>query len=184
MAARQATYKSPRLLTVSGRGFSCLRVRPARRAISGHSAAPAGHRCGTLRRQKQSLMILSRRLVTLQTGRCPTEPLSRLRRQLPFQESLYGVLMPPLKREVPAVRAVGFANEEFGDSNLWFPNSSIEPAAASGSGHCPAATPTSNPQGILRIRRNQPLQCMAAGFVCYPAAAGGSGHCPTGNADQ
>ena len=116
-------------------------------------------------------MILSRRLVTLQTGRCPTEPLCRLRRQLPFQESLYGVLMPPQKREVPAVRAVGFANEEVGDSNLWFPNSSIEPAAASGSGHCPAATPTSNPQGILRIRRNQPLQSMAAGFVFCPAAA-------------
>ena len=58
------------------------------------------------------------------------QPLSRFQRQLPFQESLYGVLMPPLKREVPAVRAVGFANEEFGDSNLWSPDSSIESAAA------------------------------------------------------
>ena len=28
---------------------------------------------------------------------------------------------------------------EFGNSNLWFPNSSLEPAAASGTGHCPAA---------------------------------------------
>ena len=28
---------------------------------------------------------------------------------------------------------------EFGNSNLWFPNSSPEPAAASGTGHCPAA---------------------------------------------
>ena len=27
---------------------------------------------------------------------------------------------------------------EFGNSNLWFPNSSKEPAAASGAGHCPA----------------------------------------------
>ncbi len=26
---------------------------------------------------------------------------------------------------------------EFGNSNVWFPNSSIEPAAASGTGHCP-----------------------------------------------
>ena len=26
---------------------------------------------------------------------------------------------------------------EFGNSNLWFPNSCREPAAASGSGHCP-----------------------------------------------
>ena len=34
-----------------------------------------------------------------------------------------------------------------------------------------SAVPTVNPQGILRIRRNQPLQSMAAGFVCYPAAA-------------
>ena len=61
------------------------------------------------------------------------------------------------------------------------------PAAASGTGHCPA-TPTHNPQRILRIRRNQPLQFMAADFAFYPAAASGSrpcrpaasgsGHCP------
>ena len=40
------------------------------------------------------------------------------------------------------------------------------------------ALPARNPQGILRIRRNQPLQFMAAGFVCYSAAASGTGHCP------
>ncbi|MDD7414203.1 MAG: hypothetical protein PUK86_13480, partial [bacterium] len=34
-----------------------------------------------------------------------------------------------------------------------------------------SAVPTINPQGILRIRRNQPLQSMAAGFVFCPAAA-------------
>ncbi|MDY2793223.1 MAG: hypothetical protein SOT76_10860, partial [Eubacteriales bacterium] len=34
-----------------------------------------------------------------------------------------------------------------------------------------SAVPTVNPQGILRIRRNQPLQSMAAGFVFCPAAA-------------
>ena len=36
-----------------------------------------------------------------------------------------------------------------------------------------AAAPPHNPQRILRIRRTQPLQFMAAGFVCYSAAAGG-----------
>ena len=41
-----------------------------------------------------------------------------------------------------------------------------------------AAAPPYNPQRILRIRRTQPLQFMAAGFVCYSAAAGGTGHCP------
>ena len=55
--------------------------------------------------------------------------------------------------------------------------SGAEPPPAGGA----SATPTCNPQGILRIRRNQPLQSMAAGFVCYPVEAGGTGHCP---ADQ
>ena len=58
------------------------------------------------------------------------------------------------------------------------------PALASGSGHCPpaaasacrlsspeSAAPTENPQRILRIRRNQPLQFMAADFVFCSAAA-------------
>ena len=40
-----------------------------------------------------------------------------------------------------------------------------------------SATPTGNPQEALRIRRNQPLHSMAAGFVFYPAAAGGCRHC-------
>ena len=56
------------------------------------------------------------------------------RRQLPFQESLYGVPAPPLIGEVPAVQAVGFVE----------------------------AMPTYNPQRILRIRRPWPLQPMAA----------------------
>ena len=38
------------------------------------------------------------------------KPLSLFRRQLPFQESLYDVLMHPLKGEVHAKRAVGFSN--------------------------------------------------------------------------
>ena len=49
--------------------------------------------------------------------------------------------------------------------------SSIECAAASGSRPCRPAAPPRNPQGILRIRRNQPLQFMAVDFV---ARIGGS----------
>ena len=81
--------------------------------------------------------------------------------------------------------------------------SSIEPAAASGTGHCPAensgspiyasrirrqnqlklvracsACTTINLRRSPQIRRNQPLQCMAADFVCCPAAASGTGHYP------
>ena len=40
----------------------------------------------------------------------------------------------------PSIRKEPCGFAEFGNSNLWFPNSSIEPAAASGSGHCPAAS--------------------------------------------
>ena len=84
----------------------------------------------------------------LQTGRCPTEPLSRLRRQLPFQESLYGVLMPPLKGEVPAVRAEGFQNADLGRSNLWRPmvvtrtgGSKWQSALPTGASSCVQAQP-------------------------------------------
>ena len=45
--------------------------------------------------------------------------------------------LPPLKGEVAAKRTEGFNHTEFGNLNLWFPNSSIEPAEASGTGHCP-----------------------------------------------
>ena len=48
-------------------------------------------------------------------------PLSRLRRQLPFQGGLYDALLPPLKGEVPAKWAVGFNNADFGRFNLWRP---------------------------------------------------------------
>ena len=37
----------------------------------------------------------------------------------------------------PTIRKESCGFEEFGNSNLWFPNSCREPAAASGSGHCP-----------------------------------------------
>ena len=36
------------------------------------------------------------------------------------------------------MQAVGFMGAEFGNFNVWFPNSSIEPAAASGTGYYPA----------------------------------------------
>ena len=49
-----------------------------------------------------------------------------------------------------------------GNSNLWFPISSIEPAVASGCRPC-------RPEN----RRNRPLQSMAVDFVCCCAAAGG-----------
>ena len=50
---------------------------------------------------------------------------------------------------------------EFGNSNLWFPNSSPEPAEAGGSGHCPvkkAASPTfPRPYSqMLRMRQRRP----------------------------
>ena len=40
-----------------------------------------------------------------------------------------------------------------------------------------SATPTRVFRRIPENRRNQPLQSMAAGFVCYPAAAGGCRPC-------
>ena len=118
--------------------------------------------------------------------------------------------------------AAQYKSADFGNSSVWFTNSSIESAAAGGAGLSPvvpevvdrtggsrlwgatpsfpttkhpealiygrrmrlagasswqSAAPTYNPQEILRIQRNQPLQSMAAGFVCYPAAAGGCRHC-------
>ena len=45
---------------------------------------------------------------------------------------LTATTMPPPKGETPAVQAVGFEDAEFGKFNLCFPNSSIEPAVASG----------------------------------------------------
>ena len=49
------------------------------------------------------------------------QPLSRFQRQLPFQGSHGRADMPPLKGEVPAVRAEGFQNVDLGRSNLWRP---------------------------------------------------------------
>ena len=53
--------------------------------------------------------------------------------------------------------------------------------ARSGSGVSPSggaeAMPTDNLRGSPQIRRTQPLQSMAAEFVCYPAAASGCRHC-------
>ena len=60
------------------------------------------------------------------------------------------------------MRAAGFAGAEFGNSNLWFPNSSIEPAAAGGTGHCPVAegfawsAPAPSAGSACLNRRQQP----------------------------
>ena len=51
------------------------------------------------------------------------EPLSRLRRQLPFMGALIVSTVPHLKGEVSAKRMEGFINEEFGGTNLWPTNS-------------------------------------------------------------
>ena len=37
-----------------------------------------------------------------------------------------------MKGEVPAARAEGYANADFGNFDLWFPKSSTDPAEASG----------------------------------------------------
>ena len=58
------------------------------------------------------------------------------------------------------------------DRFVWLRGSQWVQAQPAGSSW-QSALPTHNPQGSLRIRRNQPLQFMAADFVCYPAAASG-----------
>ena len=90
---------------------------------------------------------------------------------------------PPLKGEVAAKRTEGLPNEEIRNLNLWFPIScSIrrqQPGAGSACRQQVAVGPADRQQvapGTAR-RRNQPLQCMAADFVCCPAAASGSRPC-------
>ena len=73
----------------------------------------------------------------------------------------------------PSIRRESCGFEETSRSNLWRLVSCAIRRQLVAPGTARPATPTSNPQGILRIRRNQPLQCMAAGFVYYPAAATG-----------
>ena len=87
---------------------------------------------------------------------------------LPFQESPGRDEYASPERGGACCAGGGVQNEEFGNFNVWFPNSSIEPAAASGSGHCPAAAGGSRQRRLtirrkfLRIRRPWPLQPMAA----------------------
>ena len=145
------------------------------------------------------------------SGHCPAEPLSRLWRQLPFQESLTAPNVPPLKGEVPAARAARFSNAESGSFNLWLPDSSIGCAAASAcrlslpaaSGIGPADRKESGKSNLCfpdscQYRRQQ----VGAGTACTessageesggsnlwptdssiePAAATGTGHCPAKN---
>ena len=76
------------------------------------------------------------------------QPLSRFQRQLPFQGSHGRADMPPLKGEVPAVRAEGFQNADLGRSNLWRPmvvtrtgGSKWQSALPTGASSCVQAQP-------------------------------------------
>ena len=83
------------------------------------------------------------------------------------------------RRQSPQSARVGSADQRFPEEiwksadpegfNLWPSGSSIECAAAGG---CRLGLPGMSFPGIPENRRNQPLQSMAADFVCYPAAAG------------
>ena len=83
------------------------------------------------------------------------------------------------------MRAVGFSSAEFGDLNLWFPNSSIEPAtatgcrlslpAASGSRHCrPGSACPTNFGGGLGERE----------AAAEPPPSGGAEAMPTENPQE
>ena len=97
------------------------------------------------------------------SGSRPCRPFSPLRERLPFQGSLYAAPVPPLKGEVTAKQAVGFMGAEFGNSDLWFPNSSIEPAAASGTGYYPAGGSKWNRalpgDWLLKVYYSPPVFC-------------------------
>ena len=75
----------------------------------------------------------------------------------------------------PSIRRESCGFGETSRFNLWRLVSVFCPATASACrlSLSESAVPTVNPQGILRIRRNQPLQSMAAGFAFCPAAASG-----------
>ena len=98
--------------------------------------------------------------------------------------------LPGRRQRRPIICGEAHRFEDFGNFNLWFPNSSTEPAEAGGcrlslpggskcvqaqpagaspsrGGQCPPV----NPQEILRIRRIRELQFMVPEFV---ASTGGS----------
>ena len=88
---------------------------------------------------------------------------------------------PPLKGEAAAKRTEGFNHTEFGNFNLWFPNSSIEPAVASGTGHCPAAAPGHQSAG--NPADSETLAALIYGgqwsSIGYAAAGGAGNACRT-----
>ena len=71
----------------------------------------------------------------------------------------------PSRQRRPIIRweACGFA--EFGDSNLWFPNSLPDPAAASGAGHCPAAAAGARRPSLPSRQRRPIIRWEACGFA-------------------
>ena len=90
--------------------------------------------CVTLRRPVPTLCISPARVGN-------ADPSVAFGDSSPFRSAIGCAVMPLLKGEVPAMQAVGFISAEFGKSNLCFPNSSPEPAAATGCRPCrPAAT--------------------------------------------
>ncbi len=102
-----------------------------------------------------------------------------IRRNRPLQSMAVGFVCCPAAMGSPDLQIVmGYClefsdHEESGGSNLW-------PTDSPGR-RLPPPSRQRRPEifrRFLEIRRNRPLQSMAAGFVCCPAAAGGSGPCP------
>ena len=90
--------------------------------------------CVTLRRPVPTLCISPARVGN-------ADPSVAFGDSSPFRSAIGCAVMPLLKGEVPAMQAVGFISAEFGKSNLCFPNSSPDPAAATCCRPCrPAAT--------------------------------------------
>ena len=79
--------------------------------------------CVTLRRPVPTLCISPARVGN-------ADPSVAFGDSSPFRSAIGCAVMPLLKGEVPAMQAVGFISAEFGKSNLCFPNSSPDPAAA------------------------------------------------------
>ena len=117
----------------------------------------------------------------------------------PFKGACTICPVPPLKGEVPAKRTEGFADAEFGNLNLRFPDSSPEPAEAGAyrqtsvggwgsakrSGASPSqhdsATPTNVFRGIPENRRIRELESMVPEFVARTGGSRWVSALPTGS---
>ena len=91
------------------------------------------------------------------TGHCPAQNSgtsiygSRFRRQNPRQQVAVGTADPGNARQPIRKEPCGFA--EINRSNLWRLISSIEPAAATGTGHCPVIRARWSRRGLGRCAR-------------------------------